>query len=161
MRLIHYSCAARVPSHVREDRQRVGTKPLGLWVSVEGEDDWPSFCVREDFSVRSLACATEVVLARSANVLVLTNSDELLAFSREYGVKGMYRLQMKVDWPRVACAYDGIIIAPYIWECRLHEDAGWYYGWDCASGCLWRASTVHEFLPYHVAREALEESDAL
>ena len=50
---------------------------------------------------------------------------------------------MFIDWPKVAERYDGIIIAPYQWSRRL-DGPMWYYGWDCASGCVWRARAVLE-----------------
>jgi len=51
-----------------------------------------------------------------------------------------------INWPAVAEKYDGIIIAPYIWQRRLSDnpDHFWYYGWDCASGCIWNTEVIEE-----------------
>lgn len=35
-------------------------------------------------------------------------------------------------------------ITPYCWPARMDPDLIWYYGWDCASGCIWDASTIHQ-----------------
>lgn len=34
--------------------------------------------------------------------------------------------------------------APYQWRRRNERGFSWYYGWDCASGCIWRASAIRE-----------------
>ena len=47
-----------------------------------------------------------------------------------------------IDWPAVATDYPGLIIAPYQWSCRMSEFTRWYYGWDCASGCIWNADAI-------------------
>lgn len=47
-----------------------------------------------------------------------------------------------IDWVKVKPLYDGIIITPYQWRCRLDPDIFWYYSWDCASGCIWNLETI-------------------
>ena len=49
---------------------------------------------------------------------------------------------MIIDWHAVAQAYAGIEIAPYCWSLRFEYEFLWYYGWDCASGCVWELSAV-------------------
>ena len=73
---------------------------------------------------------------------------ELDAFHEKYGVPMFPNLPdmcnsryFAPDWARVGEAYPGIIIAPYIWSRRL-DGPMWYYGWDCASGCVWDPSVV-------------------
>jgi hypothetical protein len=83
-------------------------------------------------------------------MVVLSTARELDAFTLFFSVdldwqKGMcvpnrLTLPIYIDWLRVAQKSAGIIIAPYIWERRLHLP--WYYGWDCASGCVWDAAAV-------------------
>lgn len=46
-----------------------------------------------------------------------------------------------VEWSQFT-EYAGIEINPYIWECRLHIRTSWYYGWDCASGCIWNPDII-------------------
>lgn len=148
MRLLHYSGKplGDVLSCGQDLRLASYAKPHGLWVSVEGSDDWPHWCQSEDFRVDSLRVVHEIVLGLDAKVLRLACVEELDAFAREFGAfdstipNTMFAIGHAIDWPRVAQKYQGIIIAPYIWERRLQ--AMWYYGWDCASGCIWDASAI-------------------
>lgn len=117
-------------------------KPRGLWFSVEGEDDWKSWCLSEGFCLDRLTHVHEVVLDQSANILRLMSPDDIDWFGRRYGAPGRRGYEHGIDWGRVADAWQGIIIAPYVWERRLARNASWYYGWDCASGCVWDATAV-------------------
>lgn len=151
MRLIHYSdeplVAVRSASQCGDNYDwHEGRKPTGLWVSVEGEDDWRAWCKAEDFRDCDAQVATEIVLRDTHTVLVIDTSVALELFHREYSVEqkkyGKWAEWM-IDWPRVAASHGGIIIAPYQWRHRLDSPvSSWYYSWDCASGCLWDASQV-------------------
>lgn len=44
-----------------------------------------------------------------------------------------------IRWPLVASLYDGILIPRYLWSIRFRN---WYYGWDCASGCVWNTDVI-------------------
>jgi hypothetical protein len=149
MRLLHYSY--KPIDRLFSRRQRVHMKPRGLWLSVEGEDDWDNWCRREGFRNHDDYYIYEVELADNANVLYITNAHELDEFTREYGspetIGGKARPSPSdygydIDWPRLAREYDGIIIAPYIWSRRMESITFWYYGWDCASGCIWRKRAI-------------------
>lgn len=115
-------------------------KPCGLWVSVEGEDDWASWCKSESFGIGRLI--HRITLAPDANILLCSDKLDLYVFTERYVEEcGRYRYR-GINWRRVAAEYDGIIIAPYQWECRLNDYTEWYYGWDCASGCVWEPRAV-------------------
>ena len=58
-----------------------------------------------------------------------------------------------IDWTAVGKNHDAIVIAPYIWERRL-DGPMWYYGWDCASGCVWNATAVAELRPINTPETA-------
>jgi hypothetical protein len=152
-RLIHYS--RRPLLHVRsvEQSRRAdrGVKPDGLWFSVgDGEDGWRSWCASEMPHWLDGALATEVVLASDATMLRLVGATEIDAFTAVYGIlphyangrTDLFTHEDAIDWRRVAEKYQGIIIAPYVWE-RRHE-LRWYYGWDCSSGVVWDAKAVAE-----------------
>lgn len=117
-------------------------KPRGLWVSVDGEYDWPSWCESSDFGIGSRRY--RVSLAEQANILLLSTSAAPLNFTREFGVRSEFAafVDYAIDWCAVAARYEGIIIAPYHWSHRLSDSARWYYGWDCASGCIWNGAAV-------------------
>jgi hypothetical protein len=56
-----------------------------------------------------------------------------------------------IDWSKVAAKHQGIIIAPYCYARRLTYHTAWYYGWDCASGCIWDLKAIQSV---EVAQEA-------
>lgn len=151
MKLIHYS--PKPLTEVRDARNTVpDLKPNGLWVSVEGEDDWPSWCRSEGFATDRLGCETEIILRPDAKILHLQTALDLLDFTRRHVVQSE-RYCADIDWPHVASEYDGIVIAPYQWSLRLDHRTNWYYGWDCASGCIWRSRAVAQVRPVNTAEE--------
>jgi hypothetical protein len=117
-----------------------------LWVSVDGEYDWPWWCEAESFDIGSFR--HEVSLRPDANILVITTVNELDAFQRRYRASiASWAFSKGIDWERVARDHSGIVIAPYQWERRHDIKSSWYYGWDCASGCIWDLTAIAEFTP--------------
>jgi len=155
-RLIHYSAKPleRIWSITIDDQKvfRNGVhKPRGLWVSVEGEQDWKEWCEAENWGLNRLACAAEIILAPQANVLHLSSETDLDRFHKEFATvlfrygKGLGEYTA-IQWPVVAAKYDGVIIAPYIWSRRRGGAVSdWYCGWDCASGCIWNVDAIADF----------------
>lgn len=154
-------------------------KPMGGWISVPDSNiDWPSWCKAEEFSLDSLQFVHTYELDTSG-VKLITQFDEICDFHREYGVDARIAPQFaryNIQWDRVARDFGGIVIAHYFWSCRLgsmdgnREDitnqiSNWYYGWDCASGCIWNPDllTHIETKPYDATRRArplqLEENE--
>jgi hypothetical protein len=118
-----------------------GMKPLGLWYEVDG--DWRRWIEGEQFRLEAYTFAHRLELG-AERMLFVRGSRELEAFNAEYEARELSvrgTLNWRIDWPRVAEEYDGIEIAPYVWSHRL--DYLWYYGWDCASGCIWRPRGAH------------------
>jgi hypothetical protein len=123
-------------------------KPVGLWFSPEGEDDWARWCLRES---NLGPWRYRVSLDPNAHILWISTADQLIAFhdiycaETEFERKFMFnddrRKYWPIDWDKVKADYDGLIIAPYLWSQRLMGPS-WYYGWDCASGCVWNAKSV-------------------
>lgn len=124
-------------------------KPKGLWVSVAGDDDWRSWCLAEGFWLENLKFPHRIVLSESANILRLTTASGIDDFTRQFSLLERRRRTSShdIDWRRVAKGWDGIIIAPYVWERRLNGGANWYYSWDCASGCIWIADAIEQIVP--------------
>ena len=134
-------------------------KPRGLWLSVDGEDDWPAWCVSEGFGLDRLKVRHAVTLRADARILHLRDANELVAFTREFAKpEPSHRDSMYIDWEKVGAKHQGLIIAPYCWQKRL--DLMWYYGWDCASGCIWDVSAIKTFEvdPAWVAPASREEA---
>lgn len=147
LRLKHYSDAPvefrREP--VIQDGFRFD-KPRGFWVSVEGEDDWKTWCEAEEFGLGRLAVEHDVTLTVDANVLLIDSLDALREFADKWKVeRGDYR--DGIQWAVLEHFYDGIIIAPYQWGARLDPDTSFYYGWDCASGCIWNSDAIESITP--------------
>lgn len=146
-------------------------KPDGLWVSVKGDDDWPSWCRDEDFRLDHLTHRHIVTLHDDAAIKIISGEKQLLEFDREWGAEwdlGGHSFH-RIDWPRLADQWDGIIIAPYVWSCRLPMELGsarksvsdWYYPWDCASGCIWNGEAIKSVeLAEVIPLEELEEKAA-
>lgn len=156
-RLLHYRDEPIEfdPTRVYQHRENwVYGKPDGFWVSVEGPDDWPAWCRGEEFRLGSLRYVLEVTLDPAAKILRLTSPAALADFHRIYAGPGKYPddpvNRWGIAWSMVAAdGWAGIIIAPYQWSCRYGMD--WYYGWDCASGCIWDLSAIRTIAPVETA----------
>lgn len=123
-----------------------GFKPSGLWVTTEGKDNWEAWCRAEKFDLPGLTCVQEIVLAKTAEILWIKTSQQLLSFHKKYSYVNRYGDKV-IDWVKVAKKYDGVVIAPYQWEHRLDGPCKkWYYTWDCASGCIWDANAVENII---------------
>lgn len=150
MRLLHYTSKPLHAVHSVEQPAKVGSrydKPRGLWVSVEGEDDWATWCRAEQFGDVDAQMCYEIVLADDARILRLSSALDLHEFTHQHGFNpypdsNLFSRGHAIRWADVACEYQGIIIAPYIWGCRLNNATSWYYSWDCASGCIWDADAI-------------------
>lgn len=117
-------------------------KPAGLWLSVE--DEWEKWCRDNNFSLHRLTHKAKVIIGAGADHLVkLETEEDVLAFDREYGGTNPRIESLRaINWTRVATEFSGIIIAPYQWRLRFDYDLLWYYGWDCASACVWDPSII-------------------
>lgn len=143
LQLSHFSDAREVvPRSVTQDFPISGySKPQGLWVSVDGDDDWPSWASGEDYPIGRNR--HRVVLAADAKIMHITNRWQLLDFTEQYGILTPLSSSHLIQWSLLEFqGYEGIIIAPYQWDCRLDNRTSWYYGWDCASGCIWNAKAI-------------------
>lgn len=130
-------------SRVQSYRQEPGPKPRGLWVSVGMS--WKEWCESESWNVDGVRYAAEVELFPSAKILWVSGAAQIEAFARTYRITVLEQSRLLgyyIDWVAVAERYQGIVISPYCWEKRLADGMMWYYGWDCASGCIWDLSAV-------------------
>jgi hypothetical protein len=154
MKLFHHSLnrLERFDPELLLRVQTVTYKPRGLWVSdADAEDNWQDWCVGERFRLGALRNRHLVTLHEGANVLRIATTTELDWFTRgysrapEFAAGDPFWEGHYIDWPEVTGQWDGIVITPYLWQRRLGEGCFWYYGWDCASGCIWNARAIADF----------------
>jgi hypothetical protein len=120
-------------------------KPHGLWLSIEDyEDDqnWKTWCEGEEFRLDTLKYRYSVRIKDNSDILMLGTTQEIVDFGRKYALGDRKDYIPEIRWDVIMEKYDGIIIAPYNWECRMPSETMWYYGWDCASGCVWNMDCV-------------------
>lgn len=149
MRLIHYSTKPLSQVYSRPHDETGGVyKTPGLWVSVEGNDDWVSWCRGEGWNLEGFKHATEITLAESAKVNVLSGARAIDQFTEEFQQNDRGPIWRRgLDWKAIRSRWQGLIIAPYCWDRRMSDHTGWYYGWDCASGVIWDADAVASVVP--------------
>jgi len=115
-------------------------KPNGFWLSDENSDmSWKKWCDNECFREDQFGYWADFQVDMS-DILHLKNKKDILLFTETYRMKPDDTLS--IDWVIVAQNYKGIIITPYVWECRFDKNCDWYYPWDCASGCFWDVSCL-------------------
>ena len=135
-RRLHYSKKPIGRPRTRTLELTVDHKPSGLWYSVDG--GWEEWC-RDDaeWDLPPFVYAVEV---DEDKILQLTTVSQLDDFHDDYRAGESHEEYRRdwIDWARVGEQWGGIEIAPYQWERRLDGEVHrWYYGWDCASGCVW------------------------
>ena len=130
-------------------------KPRGLWLSVD--EGWKEWCQDESFNLDGLVHSTEFDVRDDARILRIQTLLDLDIFHRDHAHRAVASpadaitvwdratrsekaYGHSIDWAFVAERYDGILIAPYIWQRRL--EYSWYYGWDCASACIWNPGVL-------------------
>lgn len=115
-------------------------KPTGLWYAIGSS--WIDWCIGEEFGGIG-TYIYEIELNPNSNILFLDNKEDVFAISKKYKRKDEYFKHScleYVNWAEIMNDYDGIEINPYLNELRLAFDLIWYYGWDVASGCIWKAN---------------------
>lgn len=143
---IHSTKAAALGSILPTLRQEPGPKPRGLWWAVG--DDWIEWCRGERFRTDTLRRTFKLDIDDS-KLLVIGREMSLDQFDREFHIDTDWQIRNReigqtiryaINWPRVAALYSGIEIPVYSWAHR-HE-LMWYYGWDVASGCIWKQDAL-------------------
>lgn len=120
----------------------INGKPHGLWLSDEYDYGWKQWCQDNEFRLETLACQQDFE-CNLENWLVLKTCKEILQFTEQYRYRdeiNLFRSEFFINWPEIQKQYGGILITPYQWAIRM--DLMWYYGWDCASACVWDLTTI-------------------
>lgn len=144
MILEHYSAKSLGEVSPAAQHDLPDHKPQGLWLSVPGNDDWPTWCRDNDWRPEALKHVARFALAPGGNVLHLEGAAAIDHFHDKFALvsSSVVRDFFEIAWARVAERYDGIIIAPYQPARRLDRRVPWYYGWDCACACLWNPRSL-------------------
>lgn len=165
--LVHYSeHPIRNLFNIKQKNQEVmNRKPRGLWVSIDSEDGWKEWCVEQEFALERLRYRYELLLVEDHNILQINTHDELIEFTKIYGIDDPDFLndlaidQVKfrqslgfpeektvwsIDWEMVADEYSGIYISFYTHSACMYPEINWFYGWDCSSGCIWDVDIIEE-----------------
>lgn len=119
-------------------------KPSGLWLSDCTSHGWADWCISEGFRLDRLLVRTRCTLD-TTDLVLIDDYVKMSSFNEQYGMPlyGDLSLSMTaIDWGAVSSKYKGIAITPYLWGCRLEPEYFWYYGWDCASACIWDVSCI-------------------
>lgn len=169
MKLVHYSKHPELAPRPVPLRERGGyhdrksdMKPRGLWVSDDATKyNWRWWCEGERFGLERLEYAFHVKLKPKHRILVLKSAAAILRFHREFMTQPVPGSSLEfIRWPAVARRWQGIIITPYQWDMRFDMRAFWYYGWDCASGCIWDTDCIAEARPLGKVRRHHEQAQA-
>lgn len=157
-------------------RQSGHPKPNGFWLDVNGS--WKRWCDSVQFRPDNLryrhtvtvSDASRVLFLRKAkdvdaftyryghdlsgNIRFLQSSEETDAFARSYGRDLFADIQKQfsnyIRWDEVAEKYSGIIVNPYF-RSRSRTYL-WYYGWNCAGGCIWDTGVIRLGEPCSMSR---------
>lgn len=166
MRLVHWSAQQLTLADIKDAEQVTPSfdhldnpyKPKGLWVSDEDGYGWKEWCEAEGFQLERLAYGHEIELHDSAKLLTISTDAQLDVLTETYGIdllKGIPIAGKSIDWQTLAKDYDGIVISPYLHSRRFARHTLWYYGWDCASGCIWNKAAIKslKLIKKEVSRE--------
>lgn len=133
---------ARIPG----EGCRRSDKPDGFWVSVPGSHGWTDY-LREN-GLPLPPHRHQIELAAGARILFLDSVEAILDFSDRHPATSLSPSGGTpvpgegIDWDAVVERWQGIIIAPFQATLRREPRTRWYYGWDCASGCIWDPAAI-------------------
>lgn len=116
-------------------------KPNGLWYAIGTE--WLDWIESEMPHWKGNVLYKIEINPQS--MCMIKTKEQFLNFNKKYSESRKYGVSVSdkhkdINWGRVAEDYSGIEIAPYRSEFR-HKYL-WYYGWDVASGCIWKRDGV-------------------
>jgi hypothetical protein len=141
-------------------------KPNGLWFDVN--EEWRRWCEAVQFRIENLQYRHTVTILDTSRILFLRKGKDIDVFTRQYGHDFSGRIQLLqsakdsdvfarqygrdlfgdvqkqfsnyIMWGEVAEKHSGIIINPY--SRARSRTYLWYYGWNCAGGCVWDPSVI-------------------
>jgi len=137
-------------------------KPKGIWYGIA--DSWIDWCISENFG--GIHQYIYEVIVDETRILKIDNIPDFEKFEDAHNDIPEWRKQLReaeglptfdfhlppmlsrtryfdsMNYGKVAETFGGIEITPYQWDKRL--ESMWYYGWDCASGCIWNPNAIKD-----------------
>ncbi len=146
IKYIHYSADRIIVVRSAKQKTELYMKPNGLWFSVEDGNGWQGWCQDNSWNLDCFKFHHLLKLKKDADICRIQNTNQFDFFANSYKEYPPWdighMIAMFINWARVAEKYQGIIIAPYLYDRRLESNSSWYYGWDCSSGCVWDTDAV-------------------
>lgn len=154
MKRLHFSDRREI--FFEDKAQVLDTKPRGLWYGFDNSwIDWVHSNMPE-WEETHFTHKFKIEVDES-KILVLKAKD-MVPFTMEFSQK-RYGLKV-INWPAIAKeGWCGIEIPQYHDELRLDFDFFWYYGWDCASGCIWNKDVLKDIVYLSSLAKEREEGD--
>ena len=140
--------------------QTVGMKPEGMWYGVG--TSWIEW-VESEMPEKAHDNVFKLDIDES-KVLLIDDYSKFDVFEKEYstdllevlGVNsllGRIGFNNMIDWKKVSEKWSGIEISPYLYKYRLQKF--WYYGWDCASGVIWKPDAIKKITKLTESKELI------
>lgn len=133
-----------------EDKlQKIDHKPIGLWYGQN--DSWISWCQSQ--MPHWLGLYIYEILPCEDQLYQIKNEEDFVKFEEDYkadleglpkeflDIKSIFSTRW-MNYKKLSENYSGIEIIPY--QYSLRHSSFWYYGWDCASGCIFKKSGIKE-----------------
>lgn len=141
-------------------------KPNGFWFDVD--ESWKRWCNATRFRPEALRYRHTVTILDASRVLFLRNARDIDMFTRRYGRDLSSNIELLqgtrdtgtfarryghdlfrdlqrgfsnyIMWAEVAEKHSGIVVDPY--SRARSRTYLWYYGWNCAGGCVWDTDII-------------------
>lgn len=110
-------------------------KPHGLWYGIE--TSWIDWCLgNQPDWIGKYIWELQV---DEKNIIRIDSISDFEKFEEEFTIKND---RINLNMPLLSSNYHGLEISQYFSSKRL--SSFWYYGWDCASGCIWNTASILE-----------------
>ncbi len=126
---------------LRNVRQMKCYKPYGLWYGIDNSwKDWCKSEMPEQFELYKYLYELKINISKILQIRTLSG---LRRFANKYKVMiDESNFISIINWFKVSKEYYGIEINPHLWRSMFNTNYIWYYGWDCASGCIWNKKAI-------------------
>jgi hypothetical protein len=149
---VHHSCKPITLNQIDIKRlkcveyDRWPRKPGGLWFTVgQGEANrWKTMRLSKGDNAALFRFRIKIILRKNAKLLFVSDVASRDQLTEKYGNQN----GPEIDWPAIAEAYDGIIVAPYPSDWSDHHRKKWFSCWDIASGCIWNVTAISKMIPF-------------